>query len=165
MALVLAMLSAAAMQSAPTTLVQPVDPAGASRILPLPEATEGSKLLALAQSWVDTWNHRDLDRMQQLHDGDFTYNIFGSIMNGRELLAEMRRENFWSTSWSLKMEDPQVQLLDVDTALVLFRLVGTSRSAKGTRPYRSLFTLVFQKRGGAWKIVHVHDSEFPEASS
>lgn len=103
--------------------------------------------------------------MQQLHHGDFLYGIFGRFMNGQVLLKEIRKENFWGVTYSLKMVEPRVRILSSDTALVLFRLVGKSVGPKGERPYASLFTLVYQKRGDDWRIIHVHDSELPESSS
>lgn len=124
-----------------------------------------SELLGLTQEWVRTWNEKDVDRMQELHSDDFLYGIFGSFGDGRALLNALRRENFWGVTYTLKMEKPLVRILSSDTALVLFQLVGKSVSSKGERPYASLFTLVYQKRGDDWKIIHVHDSESPKGSS
>lgn len=103
--------------------------------------------------------------MQQLHDGDFLYGVFGRFSDGQDLLKEIRKENFWGVTYTLKMAEPQVRILSSNTALVLFQLVGKSVGPKGERPYASLFTLVYQKRGNDWKIVHVHDSEAAESSS
>ena len=141
-------------------------PAAASRP-PAPAAADAAEaeLLGLAGRWVQAWNDRDVDAMARLQADDLTYGVFGLFDTGPRLLAELRAENFWGLSWSVRMEAPRVRRLDGDTALVLFRLVGTSRGAGGERPYRSLFTLVFQRRAGAWKIVHVHDSEAPPAAT
>lgn len=118
-----------------------------------------SELLGLTQEWVKTWNEKDVDRMQQLHSDDFLYGVFGSFGDGRVLLNALRRENFWNLTYTLRMVEPRVRILSSDTALVLFQLVGQSTGPKGTKPYGSLFTLVYQRRGGEWKIIHVHDSE------
>jgi ketosteroid isomerase-like protein len=103
--------------------------------------------------------------MQQLHDDTFLYGIFGNFLDGEELLEELRKENFWGVSYTLQMVEPRVRMLSSDTALVLFQLVGRSVGPTGERPYSSLFTLVYQKRSGDWKIVHVHDSESAESGS
>ena len=124
-----------------------------------------AKLLGLTREWVGTWNDKDVDRMRRLHDDDFLYGIFGSFIDGQDLLKELRKDNFWGLTYSLKIVEPRVRILSSDTALVLFRLVGQSVGPKGSRPYASLFTLVYRKRGDDWKIVHVHDSESPESSS
>lgn len=129
-------------------------------------ADVSAELLGLTQERVRTWTEKDVDRMQELHGGEnFLYGIFGSFIDGQGLLKELRRENFWGVTYTLKMEKPQVRILSSDIALVLFRLVGHSVSQKGTQPYVSLFTLVYQKRGGEWKIVHVHDSEASAGNS
>jgi uncharacterized protein (TIGR02246 family) len=131
-----------------------------------PNAAElEARLLSLAQEWVDTWNKKDVDRMQQLHSEDFLYGVFGSFGEGRALLDTLRREDFWGVTYTLTIVKPQVRILSSDTALVLFQLVGKSVSSKGTRPYSSLFTLVYQKHGAEWRVVHVHDSEASESSS
>lgn len=120
-----------------------------------------ANLLGLAQEWVGTWNEKNVDRMQQLHDDDFLYGygIIGRFIDGQGLLKEIRKEDFWGVNYTLKMVEPRVQIISSDTALVLFQLVGKTVGPKGTRPYSSLFTLVYQKRGSDWKIIHVHDSE------
>ena len=123
-----------------------------------------AKLLGLAREWVRTWNEKDVDRMQQLHDDNFVYGIFGHFVDGQDLLKEIQKQDFWGVTYTLKMVKPQVRVLSSDTALVLFQLVGKSVGPKGERPYASLFTLVYQKRGGDWKIIHVHDSESSECS-
>lgn len=122
-------------------------------------------LLGLTQEWVRTWNEKDVDRMQQLHDSDFLYGIYGRFMDGQKLLKLIREEDFWGLTYNLKMVEPRVRLLSSDTALVLFQLEGKSVGPKGARPYASLFTLVYQRRGGDWKIIHVHDSEPSENNS
>lgn len=119
----------------------------------------------MAQEWVGTWNDKDVDRMQQLHDRDFLYGIYGSFVDGQDLLKQLRKEDFWGLTYTLKIVEPKVRMLSPDTALVLFQLVGKSNGPKGERPYVSLFTLVYKKRGNDWKIVHVHDSEQPESNS
>lgn len=129
-----------------------------------PSAAVTAKLLGLTQEWVRTWNEKDVDRMQQLHDDDFLYGIFGRFMDGQNLLKMIRKENFWGLTYTLEIVEPRVRILSSDTALVLFQLVGKSVGSKGELPYASLFTLVYQKRGDDWKIVHVHDSELPEKS-
>ena len=122
-------------------------------------AEDTAKLLSLTEQWVRTWNEKDVDRMQQLQADDLLYGVFGSFTQGPVLLEQLRSNNFWGVTYTLRTVDPKVRILSSDTALVLFKLVGTSVGPKGSQPYRSLFTLVYQRRGGEWKIVHIHDSD------
>ena len=125
-------------------------------------AEDAAKLLSLTEQWVRTWNEKDVDRMHQLQADDLLYGVFGSFTEGPVLLEQLRSNNFWGVTYTLKTVDPKVRMLSPDTALVLFKLVGTSVGPKGSQPYRSLFTLVYQRRGGEWKIIHVHDSEIAQ---
>jgi uncharacterized protein (TIGR02246 family) len=122
-------------------------------------AQDTAELLSLTEQWVRSWNEKDVDRMRQLQADDLLYGVFGSFTEGPVLIEQLRSNNFWGVTYSLRTVDPKVRILSSDIALVLFALVGTSAGPKGAQPYRSLFTLVYQRRDGEWKIVHVHDSD------
>ena len=117
-------------------------------------------LLALSREWVDTWNQKNVARMAQLH-GDSRNTLYGignAFTTVEWLLQELREKNFWGVSWKLAMEEPHVRILGSTAGLVSFRLVGEETGAAGTKPFVAAFTLVYQKLGGVWKIVHVQDS-------
>jgi uncharacterized protein (TIGR02246 family) len=130
---------------------------------PRPTTTAVSvTLIGRAQEWVDTWNNKDVERMGRLHADDASSHLYGrgdrfGTIEGT--LKEIRRENFWNLSWSVKMVEPRVRILGPDAALVAVRLVGNEINSDGiTRPYSSAYTLVFERQRNQWKIVHIHSS-------
>ena len=128
-----------------------------------PSASE--KLLGLTNEWVQTWNEKDADRMQQLYGPGMLYGFGQSFVTGEALVDLIRRENFWGLSWSLKAENPQVRMLGPDAALVWFRLAGEETGNGRSRPYSALFTLVFQQQDGQWRIVHIQDGDCPSSEA
>ena len=125
-------------------------------------APASDALLARAQEWVDTWNNKDVERMRRLHADDVSGQLYG-IGEGfdtiERLLKEIREENFWRLSWSIKIVQPRVRMLGADAALVAFRLVGKETNSDGSsQPYSAAYSLVFQRYRDEWKIVHIHTS-------
>jgi hypothetical protein len=130
-----------------------------------PMAAINETLLVLTQEWVDTWNQKDVERMAKMH-GDVTRTVYviGDTSSTVEwLLREIREKDYWNLSWKIRMVEPRVRILGTDAGLVSFRLVGEEVGALGSKPFSAAFTLVYQKLGGEWKIVHVQDSSRLEA--
>jgi Domain of unknown function (DUF4440) len=121
-------------------------------------ADVSATVIRLAHEWVQTWNERNLERMQQLHGPGMLYGFGDRFVTGEALIEDLRRENFWGLSWSLRATNMHVRILSPEAVLVSFRLVGQEFRGDRARPYLALFTLVFQRQGD-WKIVHVHDSD------
>jgi len=123
------------------------------------------RLLGLTNEWVQTWNGKNADRMQQLYGPGMLYGFGQSFVTGEALVDLIRRENFWGLSWSLKAENPQVRMLGPDAALVWFRLAGEETGNGRSRRYSALFTLVFQQQDGQWRIIHIQDGDCPDSTS
>lgn len=103
--------------------------------------------------------------MAEMH-GDVTRTVYviGETYSTVEwLLREIRENKYWDLSWKIRLVEPHVRMLGADAGLVSFRLVGEEAGARGTKPFSAAFTLVYQKLGGEWKIVHVQDSSRLEA--
>ncbi len=124
-----------------------------------------SKLLGLTNEWVRTWNEKNANGMQQLYGAGMLYGFGQSFVTGEALVDLLRRENFWGLSWSLKAENPQVRMLGPDAALVWFRLDGQETGNGRSRPYSALFSLVFQRQNGQWRIIHIQDGDCPDSAS
>lgn len=126
-------------------------------------------LLARTQQWVDTWNKKDVAGMRRLHAVDVEgqrYGIGNGFTTMEWLLKELRETNFWNVTWSVKMVDAKVRVLGADAGLVSFRLIGSETpSGAGTHEFLEAFSLIFQRIGGEWLIVHVHDSTRLQAGS
>lgn len=90
------------------------------------------------------------------------YNNNGTVTRGWEQVRANRASSYPNLSdVKLDVRDVRVQLLSTQSALVtcLWTQSQTVRGAPETAAGR--LTLVFQKIGGPWKIVHTHTS--PEA--
>jgi hypothetical protein len=126
-------------------------------------------LLARTQQWVDTWNKKDVEGMRRLHAvdvGDQRYGIGNGFTTIEWLLKELRETNFWNVTWSVKMAEPKVRMLGADAGLVSFRLKGSETpSGAAAHEFLESFSLIFQRIGGEWLIVHVHDSTRLQAGS
>ena len=100
--------------------------------------------------------------MRRLHASDLVdqrYVIGNGFTTMAWLLKELRDTNFWNVNWSIRMEDAKVRMLGGDAGLVSFRLTGNETPSSGAmRPFSEAFSLIFQRVGGEWLIVHVHDS-------
>jgi hypothetical protein len=126
-------------------------------------------LLVRTQQWVDTWNKKDVEGMRRLHAVDVRdqrYGIGNGFTTMEWLLKELRETNFWNVTWSVKMVDAKVRMLGADAGLVSFRLTGSETpSGAGAHEFLEAFSLIFQRIGGEWLIVHVHDSTRLQAGS
>ena len=141
-------------------LVSPGD--GAAQGVESSQLPIADTLLVRTQQWVDAWNEKDVGGMRRLHAadvGDQRYVIGNGFTTMEWLLKELGETNFWNVTWSMKMVDAKVRILGANAGLVSFRLTGNETPGGGaTRPYSEAFSLIFQRVGGEWLIVHVHDS-------
>lgn len=135
---------------------------GLAQVAETRATSSADTLLALSHEWVDTWNTKDVERMRRLHADDVAdqrYGIGNGFSSMEWLLGELREKNFWNVSWSIQIVEPKVRILGSDAGLVSFRLIGTETpGGAATRPFSEAFSLIFQRIGGKWLIVHVHDS-------
>jgi uncharacterized protein (TIGR02246 family) len=126
---------------------------------PQREAALGDALLVLAGEWTAAWNAMDPERMLRLHaDDGLFYWPFGRD-TAREFEEVLSSKIIPNVRYSIEMIEPHVRLLGPDAGIVSFRLHGGEISVRSgeTRPYASAVSLVFQRRGGEWKIVHIHE--------
>lgn len=157
-------LSSALSFVAPATAAVQTARGAATSIDAAQSADLSATLLGLTHDWVQTWNERNLERMQQLHGRGMLYGYGDTFMTGETLIEVLRRENFWGLTYSLRATNLHVRILSTEAALVSFLLVGREIRGDSARPYSALFTLVFQRQEGEWKIVHIHDGERPAAA-
>jgi uncharacterized protein (TIGR02246 family) len=134
-------------------------PAPPARLGPQREAALGDTLLVLAGEWTAAWNAMDPERMLRLHAGDgLFYWPFGRD-TAAEFEETLHREIIPNVRYSLEMLEPHVRVLGPDAGIVSFHLRGGEIAVRSgeTRPYASAVSLVFHRRGGEWKIVHIHE--------
>ncbi|NOT02745.1 MAG: nuclear transport factor 2 family protein [Phycisphaerales bacterium] len=107
---------------------------------------------------ADAWNHGDIDRFMQdyLKSDELTFVSDGTILRGWGAAYERYRTRYpdRATMGALTFSNLDVRMLNRDSALVL----GQWQVARDVRPVGGRFTLVMQRRGGRWVIIHDHTS-------
>lgn len=119
-------------------------------------------VLALAERWMAAWNEMDTERILAILGEDLQYYYLGERMDSRAVFERVLREEILpNETWSVTTFDPHVQVLGPDAAVVSFRYRGEMSLRGKTRPIENATSLVFERRGGEWKVVHIHDSSRP----
>jgi beta-aspartyl-peptidase (threonine type) len=109
---------------------------------------------------VDAWNKRDLEGFMEGYwkSGDLTFFSTGTPRAGWEETIAGYRSRYQSEGHEmghLEFSDLRIEMLGPRAAFVRGRwhLTFTSGSAGG------LFTLIFRKLPGGWRIIHDHTSQ------
>jgi ketosteroid isomerase-like protein len=141
-----------------TVLLMAALPAGARQKKPR-ESPEARKIRAVLDRQVEAWNRRDLEGFMSgyLNSEDLTFFSGGSNVSGWKTTLDRYRNRYQSGGQEmgrLEFTDLRIEMLGPASAFVRgrWRLKMTSSEPGG------LFTLVFRKLDGQWKIIHDHTS-------
>ena len=113
------------------------------------------EVVALAEAWIQGWNEGDLESMTQLHDEDLIYYWRGQPRRYDTFIDELRDYIFPNETFSVRLVDLRVQLLDTSTAVVGFQM-GDSRDL-AIEPGAAVSLVLFRRPSG-WRVVHIHES-------
>lgn len=111
-------------------------------------------------SQVEDWNHGKLEGFMQgyWHSPDLTFFSGASETRGWEPTLARYRQRYQAEGkemGKLEFQDLKIDLLSRSSAVVTGRWQLTM--ADGKQPH-GLFTLIFKRLPGGWKIVHDHTS-------
>ena len=119
---------------------------------------------ATVAEFANTWNHHDMKGMHELFTEDvYRVGIQGNIWRGKRRVCEGHdfgnRISDDKTPW--RIEDIEVRFLAPQAAVAVAAMkIGKGVNMAGQlipdAQWRSTFVLA--KRGGAWKIAHIHHS-------
>lgn len=117
---------------------------------------------AVLERQVEAWNRGDLESFMEGYwrSGELTFFSGGSKMGGWDATLERYRQRYQKDGHAMgRLEFPalDVKLFGRDAALVR----GEWLLKRDRESLSGLFTLVLQRVGGAWKIVHDHTSAAP----
>jgi uncharacterized protein (TIGR02246 family) len=108
----------------------------------------------------EAWNHHDLDRFMAgyWNSPDLTFFSGGKVTSGWQAALDRYRAKYegpGNEMGKLEFSDLRVEMLGPDAAFVrgAFHLTMSD----GKTPH-GIFTLVFRRFPGGWKIVHDHTS-------
>ena len=124
---------------------------------------EGIKHVLVSQ--VEAWNHGNLDGFMQgyWHSPDLTFFSGGSVTHGWEPTLLRYRQRYQAEGkemGKLEFQELNIDLLSWRSGVVTGKWQLTMSEGKtpdGKQPH-GLFTLIFKRMPGGWKIVHDHTS-------
>ena len=132
------------------------------------EAAISETLLSTTAAYNAAWEELDFDRISEYHADDFTYYRRGVVDSDSQ--ADFERayhENvatqitgYWATA-----SDTWVKVLGPNAGLVAFVFRGGVETPDGAKhDYDGALTYAYERRGGQWRITHIHESAYlPEA--
>lgn len=122
---------------------------------------------SLAEEVDAAWKKLEPEPYLELYSEDVQFYYNGSQLPRAKFEKVVRKEMAGLRRWSTKLLDPQVEVLGPDAAVASFRYRGEAVDTAGrAREISAAVTLVFERRGGEWKIVQAHESfPPPEGSS
>lgn len=114
---------------------------------------------ALARQ-VEAWNAHDLDGFMSGYwrSPELTFYSGGNIAQGWDAAMARYQRNYQSVGkemGTLEFSDLSVEVTSSDSSWVMGKYQLTI--SDGSKPH-GIFTLIFRKIGGEWKIVHDHTS-------
>ena len=122
------------------------------------EIEEGIKHVLVSQ--VEAWNHGNLDGFMQgyWHSPDLTFFSGGAVTRGWEPTLLRYRQRYQAEGkemGKLEFQELNIDLLGWRSGVVTGKWQLTMSDSK--TPH-GLFTLIFKRMPGGWKIVHDHTS-------
>ena len=121
------------------------------------------EILAITDKYNQTWGTINMLKVASFHsDGSFRYyrNMKLSIGSNEEFKKVYPQILKGTKSFTIKIENPVVQVLAEDAAVIGFTAVAEliTFDNKVLDIGTGAYTYVWKKTGGQWKIVHIHES-------
>ncbi len=111
----------------------------------------------LMQQSATDWNNANLDGFMALYDTAATF-MFSTGPVGLEKMRANYERGFFKDGkpiQQLRFEDLEVRMLGTDHALLTGKFVLWGNNLPDRK---GIYSLVFVKRNGSWKILHDHSS-------
>jgi uncharacterized protein (TIGR02246 family) len=125
-------------------------------------------LLSTTAAYNAAWEALDSARISAFHADDFTYYRRGVVDSESSAdFARAYHENVATqiTGYWASASNRWVKVLGPDAGIVAFVFRGGVETPDGVkRDYDGALTYVLERRGGQWRITHIHESEYrPES--
>ena len=117
-----------------------------------------SDIKAVLNTQVESWNKGDIPTFVTTYADDCIF-VGKTVTHGRAQLLDRYQKTYSSRAamGHLTFSSLAVQLLDPDVAVVT-AVWHLDRTTEGGGPVGGLFSLVFHRQDGAWKIALDHTS-------
>ena len=131
-------------------------------------SSEGDRLLELHQRHVSAWNEFDLGALGEIYDPQcYIFDtipppVFGDL---REFLEHVTPALQAFNAFKLRTFDQVVRVderRDDRIGWIASRYEIEARRGEGVHRRTGRWTEIYEKRGGDWKLVHLHSSDDPE---
>jgi ketosteroid isomerase-like protein len=133
------------------------------------EAAIADTLLSLTEAYNTVWAELDLERISEYHADDFTYYRQGVVQSASQTEFERAYHDDVATqitSYWANARETWVEVLGLDAGVVAFVFRGGVETPDGAmHDYDGALTYVYERRGGHWRIVHIHESGIPPGTS
>lgn len=121
------------------------------------------EILAITDKYNQTWGTIDMLKVADFHsDSSFRYyrNMKLSVASNEEFKKVYPQILKGTKSFKMKIENPVVQVLTKDAALIGFTALAEliTLDNKVLDIGTGAYTYVWKKIDGQWKIVHIHES-------
>lgn len=117
---------------------------------------------SLTDDLMATWSDLDPDAYLQFFSNDVQFYFRG--WSDREQFEKMVRRILSNTrEYPYEITDRKIRVLGQDAAVATLIYRAQPVSAKGeSADFEAAYTLVYERRDGAWKVVHAHESVISE---
>lgn len=121
------------------------------------------EILSITEKYNKTWETLNMEKVAQFHsDSSFRYyrNRRIGITSNDEFKKLMPQYMSSTKSWKIEVENPVVQVLDKNAAVIGFigKAEMLTKDNKVSDTGSGAYTYVWKKIDGQWKIVHIHES-------
>lgn len=127
-----------------------------------PSADDEREIRAVLDRQRDAWNRGDIDGFMEGYrrSPDTVFTSGGTVRRGFDETIAAYKKKYVSDDamGQLSFDDVELEPVGPDGAIALGRWTLTETPQAGT----GVFTLVFRREAGAWKIVHDHTSALAE---
>ena len=121
---------------------------------------------ALVQEWATAWSALEPGPYLDLYSDSVQFYYRGARSPRPTFEKQVRRLMAGHRTYRIEPINPQIDVLAEDAAVASFRYKGRAVDTTGNaRDVSAAVTLVYQQRGGDWKIIQVHESVPPPEES
>jgi beta-aspartyl-peptidase (threonine type) len=109
---------------------------------------------------ADAWNHHDLERFMTgyWNSPELTFFSGGKVSEGWEAALERYRRSYQSEGHEMgRLDFSHLRIKPLGSGFALVRGEWKLTMSDGKTPH-GIFTLIFRKLPGGWKIIHDHTS-------
>jgi ketosteroid isomerase-like protein len=121
------------------------------------------EILSITEKYNKTWETLDMEKVANFHsDSSFRYyrNMRSGIQSNNDFKKLMPQYMNVIKSWKMEVSNPVVQVLSENAAVIGFigKAEMIDKDNKSSDAGSGVYTYVWKKLNGEWKIVHIHES-------